>query len=194
MPAFAPQVRRQVTEPFRGAPHTVEHIKRVALAAQTHYPVRLLAEDIVGHLSNKDYTSEILAIYFWVCANVRYANDPRTIELVREPRELLARLDANVARLRQVFATTGVAWKPSLDCDDITALLAALYLALGREVRIVTVAFRNAFYNGKRQYQHVYLQVREPRSMQWIVLDPVAADTTGEMLRRVKAVKIYPVA
>jgi transglutaminase-like putative cysteine protease len=185
----------QVTEPFRGAPHTVDHIRRVALAAQTFYPLRLLAEDIIGHLQSKDYLSEICAIYNWVCANTRYANDPRTVELVRNPREILERLKANVLKLRQVFAGgTSSIWKPSLDCDDLTALLAALFLAVGREVRIVTVAFRDAFYNGKRQYSHVYLQVREPRSLQWIVVDPVAADTTGEMLGRIKAVKIWPVA
>ncbi len=165
----------------------------MALEAQTYYPLRLLAEDIIGHLGSKDFLSEILAIYYWVCANTRYCNDPRTVELVRSPAEMLSRLKSNIEKLRRVFAATGTIWKPSLDCDDITALLAALFLAIGREVRIVTVAFRNAFHNGTRQYAHVYLQVREPRTMQWIVLDPVAADTTGEMLRRVKAVKIWPV-
>jgi hypothetical protein len=187
-------------EPFRGAPHTVEHIKRVALESQAHYPLRLLAEDIVGRVGPKDYLSEILAVYYWVCANVRYANDPRTVELVRSPREVTeraaqmqARLQTNVDQLRSV-GTGKYSWKPSLDCDDITALLAGLFLSLGREVRIVTVAFRNAFYGGQRQYQHVYLQAREPRTMQWIVLDPVAAEATNEMLRRVKAVKIWSIA
>lgn len=176
-----------ITEPFRGAPHTVRHIKRVALQAQTHYPLRLLAEDIVGQIGSKDYTSEILAVYYWVIGHVRYANDPRTVELVRSPREILTRLKANVSRLRS-------GWRPSLDCDDIVALLVALFMILGREVRILTVAFKNAFYNGKRQYQHVYVQVREPRTLQWIVLDPVAAESTGEMLGRIKAVKIWAVA
>ena len=180
---------RSITEPFRGAPHTVEHIKRAALESQTQYPLRLLAEDIVGKLGSKDYLSEILAIYYWVCANTRYANDPRTVELVRSPREVLSRLQRAVSQLR-----SGSRWKPSLDCDDLTALLAALFLSLGREVRIVTVAFRHAFYNGQRQYQHVYVQVREPRTMQWIILDPVAAEATGEMTRRIKAVKIWPIA
>ncbi len=69
-----------------------------------------------------------------------------------------------------------------------------MFLSLGREVRIVTVAFRDAFYGRERQYQHVYVQVREPRSMQWIVLDPVAAESCGEMLSKVKAVKIWAVA
>jgi hypothetical protein len=185
-----------VTEPFRGAPHTVDHIKRCALAAQHRYPLRLLAEDIIGHLESKDYLSEILAVYYWICGHTRYANDPRTIELVRSPDELLGRLEANVGRLRAIFAdgSSRDRWKPSLDCDDLTCLLAALFLSLGREVRVITVAFRNAFYKNQRQYQHVYLQVREPRTMTWVVLDPVAADQTGDMLRKVKAVKIWPIA
>lgn len=193
MHGFA-QAVGQVTEPFRGATHTVDHIRRVALAAQTHYNLRLLAEDIVGQLGSKDYLSEICAIYHWVCAHTRYANDPRTIELVRSPREMISRLYATVARLRAMFGSSQIPWKPSIDCDDMTALLAGLYLCLGREVRIVTVAFRDAFYNGQRQYSHVFLQVREPRSGQWIVVDPVAAEATNEMLGRVKAMKIWPIA
>ncbi len=178
---------RVIVEPFRGAPHTVLHIKRAALDAQQYYPLRLLAERIVGFLGSKDYLSEILAVYYWVLDNVRYANDPRTVELVRSPKEILRRLKA-------ALRAFGGGWRPSLDCDDMVTLLVALFLVLGREVRIVTVAFRRITYRGQRQYQHVYIQVREPRSGQWIVLDPVAADTTGTMLKRVKAVKIWPVA
>lgn len=182
-----------MSEPFKGAPHTVAHIKRLALKAQGYYPLRLLVEDIVGRLGSKDYLSEILAVYYWVLAHTRYANDPRTVELVRSPREVLARLERTVTELRGSFAGK-TAWKPSLDCDDLTAMYVAMFLALGREVRIVTVAFRDAFYAGKRQYGHVYVQVREPRTGQWIVLDPVAAEDTGDMLRRVVAVKIWPIA
>lgn len=194
MAGIASAVSGTHVEPFRGAPQTVAYIRRLALQAQTQYPLRLLAEDIVGQLGSKDYLSEILAIYYWVCAHTRYANDPRTIELVRSPREALSRLMAMVGRLRTQFGAQAVTWKPSVDCDDLTALLAALFLSVGREVRVVTVAFRDAFHAGKRQYSHVYLQVREPRTGQWIVVDPVAADTTGEMLGRAKAVKIWPIA
>lgn len=181
-------------EPFRGAPHTVDKIKQLALQVQRDYDLRLLAEDIIGRLSPKDFLSEILAIYCWVVNHVRYANDPRTVELVRSAREVLPRIRATVRGLRQIHEHPSTRWRPSLDCDDITTLLASLFLSIGREVRIVTVAFRDAFYAGQRQYQHVYLQVREPRTLQWIVLDPVAAESTAEMLRRVKAVKFWSVA
>jgi hypothetical protein len=176
-----------ITEPFRGAPHTVAHIKRAALEAQGYYPLRLLAERIVGHLGSKDYLSEILAVYYWVLNHTRYANDPRTVELVRSPEEILR-------RLKEAVNSLGRGWRPSLDCDDMVALLVGIFLSLGREVRIVTVAFRLVKFRGQRQFQHVYVQVREPKSNTWIVLDPVAAEKTGEMLKRVKAIKIWPVA
>lgn len=180
--------------PFKGAPHTVQQIKAFALEAQRDYSLRLLAEDLIGRLPPKDYLSETLAVYYWVLANTRYANDPRTIELVRAPGEPLARLRAAVAGLRENVRSAQPRWRPSLDCDDMTTFLLALFLVLGREARVVTVAFQHAFYQGKRQYQHVLIQVREPRTNQWILLDPVAAESTAEMVRRVKAVKIWPIA
>lgn len=176
--------------PFRGAAHTVAMIKRFALEAQANYRLRLLVEQVVGRLTPKDFLSEILAVYWWVVANVRYCNDPRTVELVRAPREVIARLDLVINRGLDPQAR----WRPSLDCDDMTTLLAAMLLALGREVQIVTVAFRDAFFRGERQFQHVFLRVREPRTNQWIVLDPVAAEQSATMLRRTVAAKIWPIA
>jgi hypothetical protein len=165
----------------------VAHIQAAARSAETYYPLRLLAEDIVGGLGSKDYVSEILAVYYWVLSHTRYANDPRNVELVRRPRDILRRIQGATMQLRS-------GWRPSLDCDDLVALTIALFLVLGREVRIVTVAFAHKFFHGERQYSHVYLQVREPKTGTWIVLDPVAAESSGDMLRRVVAVKIWPVA
>ena len=172
--------RLDVVAPFRGAPQTVNLIKRYALESQRTPGVRLLAEEIVQDLGSKDYLSEILAVYYFTLGHTRYANDPRTMELVRRPERVAAEIRSGK--------------KPSLDCDDLVAFMGALLLALGREVRIVTAAFRHAFYREQRQYSHVYLQAAEPRSHEWITLDPVAAEDTNEMFRKIRAIKIWPIA
>lgn len=165
---------------FHGAPHTVEVIKRYAIESQTDPLVRAFAETLVAGLDSKDYVSEILAVYYGVLQRTRYANDPRSVELVKKPGMVVRRIAAGE--------------RPSLDCDDLVALEAALLLSLGREVRAVTAAFADHFYGGERQYSHVYLQAKEPRMSAWITLDPVAAEDTGTMLRRVRAIKIWPIA
>jgi hypothetical protein len=76
----------------------------------------------------------------------------------------------------------------------MAAMLGALVLAVGGNARFVTVAFRNAFYNGQRQYSHVFAQALEPRTGLWIVLDPVAAEKTNDMMGRIKAAAVWPVA
>jgi hypothetical protein len=135
---------------------------------------------LIQNISGKDYLSEALAIYNGVLRYTRYASDPRTIELVKRPEWIIKQI--------------GAGRTPSIDCDDMTGLLAALLLSLGREVRAVTVAFRDSFHAGTRQFSHIYVQFREPRSGLWITLDPVAADETNQMLSRVKALKIWPIA
>lgn len=168
--------------PYRGAPQTVAVIADGALKAQEHLPVRLLAEEITQGVANKDYLSEILAIYHWTLPpkHLRYVNDPRTVELVRQPHVIVDEIRAGR--------------RPGLDCDDLVALICALLLAIGREVQIVTVALQHMFHAGERQYSHVYCRAREPRSRRWIVLDPVAAEDTSKMLRRAVAFKYWPLA
>lgn len=169
-----------MSAPFKGAPQTVALIKRFALDAQSDPTVRLLAEDIISGLGPKDYLSEIAAIYYYVIRNTRYANDPRTVELVRRPERIVAEIQSGKV--------------PSLDCDDLVVLQAALLLSLGREVQVVTIAFRNVQHQGQIQYSHVYLQAKEPNTSRWVVLDPVAAEETSNMLKKGKAIKIWPLA
>lgn len=169
--------RLDVSAPFRGAPSTVALIKRYALESQSSPDVRLLAEEIVSELQSKDYGSEIKAIYNFIIAHTRYANDPRTVELVKRPTLVIRELASGKV--------------PSLDCDDLVTLLAALYLSLGRRVRIVTMAQSDVFVGGHRQYSHVFLQVQEPFTRVWISVDPVAAEKTRRMLRTAKAFKVW---
>lgn len=167
-------------ETFKGAPHTVEVIVRTVLSSQNHYVVRQVAEQVCSEIRSKDTLSDALALYHFVCASTRYMHDPRTIELVRAPYRVCEQLMQGQ--------------RPTLDCDDMTALLAALLLSVGAQVRIVTVAFANQMYNGERQYSHVFVQFHERKSGEWVALDPVAGEHTRQMLERTKFAKIYPVA
>lgn len=191
------RVRR---EPFRGARHTVDNIRRLAVACQEHYPLRLLAEEIVGRLESKDFLSEILAVNYWVLGHTRYANDPRNVELVRSPREILERLVERwpqiqrVAELLLPVARGQSRWRPSLDCDDLVCLMVGLFLCLGRQVEIVTVAFHRSVVNGERQFSHVLLRVKEPRTNTYVIIDPVAAEDTAAMLSRVVDAQLWAVA
>jgi len=142
--------------------------------------VRLIAEEITKHLRSKDTVSEGLAFYNFVLDKTRYMRDPRTVEYVRAPWIIVDQILAGHT--------------PGVDCDDISALICALAAASGAECRVVTVAFKNMFYRGKRQYSHVFAQIKEPRTGTWITLDPVAGEKTPEMMRRVVAGKVWPVA
>lgn len=165
---------------YWGAPQTISVMAKSALEADKHFEVRRLVEAICEGLESKDYTSEYLACFHYVLQHTRYMRDPRRTELVRAP-WILA---------RQILAGQ----RPSIDCDDLACLLAAMMLALGAKVEFVTVAFSDAFYDGRRQFSHVFIRVLEPRSGVWIVLDPVAAEKTSQMLARVKAYDTWPVA
>jgi len=165
---------------YRGAPQTIAVIKRAAVESQAKPNVRMLAEEVTKHLANKDTLSEALAYYNLVLDRTRYMRDPRNVEYVRAPWVVVDQLMAGHT--------------PGLDCDDMTALICALAAISGAECRAVTVAFRNMFYKGRRQYSHVFAQVREPRTGKWITLDPVAGDKTKEMISRVVAAKFWPVA
>jgi hypothetical protein len=164
---------------YRGAPQTVGVLRRAALESQDKMSVREFCEDTCGGLDSKDYLSEYLAIYYALLQRTRYMRDPRTVELVKAPYIIAEQM------LR--------GGRPSIDCDDYSGFIAACVLAMGGTPRLCTVAFRDMFYEGRRQYSHVFCEAFEPRSNQWIVLDPVAAERTKQMLRDVRAIKVWSV-
>jgi len=166
--------------PYRGAPQTIEVMRHSALTSQGSMIVRQLAESICQGIDSKDYASEYLAIYYYVLQRCRYMRDPRTVELVRAPYVIAQQLlDGQ---------------RPCLDCDDMAALIAALCLAIGGQVELVTVAFKRMHFNGQQQYSHVYCRALDPRTRLWITLDPVAAEKTNEMIGRIVAMKTWTIA
>src|SRR4029077_652061 len=154
-------------------------MRRAVLDSQNRMEVREFCENLCAGLDSKDYLSEYLAVYHAVLRMCRYMRDPRTVELVKAPylvaRELL------------------MGGRPSIDCDDSSSFIAACVMAMGGTARFVTVAFRDMFYEGRRQYSHVFCEAFEPRSRQWIVIDAVAAERTKQMIRDVKASKFWSI-
>jgi len=158
----------------------VSVVRDAALKAQNIYTTRLMAEEICQKLRSKDYLSEILAINNFVWKHTRYMRDPRTVELVQAPYLVTEQIVAGKI--------------PQVDCDDTSAYISSLLLAVGCEARVVTVAFRHMFYAGRRQYSHIFAQGKEPKSGTWITCDPVAGVDTDKMLRRVVAAHVWPIA
>ena len=165
---------------YAGAPQTVQVMRKAALEDANHFVTRELAEMVCEGLDSKDYTSEYLALYQFLLQRTRYMRDPRRTELVRAPYIIS----------RQIME----GHRPSLDCDDMATWLAAAVTAVGGRAEFCTVAFALMMYGDQPQYSHVFTRALEPRTRCQIILDPVAAEKTPEMLRRVKVAATWPIA
>ncbi len=119
--------------------------------------VRRFVERLCAQVEPGDYSSEILAIYYWCCANVRYMKDILDVETLKTPNQLLQ--------------------SRSGDCDDIATLLAAMYMSCGNVCRFIVVAFASGY------PEHVFVQVRV--GPKWVTIDPVAAADTTIMHKKV---------
>lgn len=127
----------------------------------------LLAQQICQKVTSGDYASEVLALNYWVCQNIRYIPDPTDVELVKDPERLLQ---------------TG-----SGDCDDIAVLCAALLLAVGKTPAFMLVAF-----HGAPMPSHVFAVVKTPNG--WVPLDPVANRVTAKMMKDATSKWMIPIA
>lgn len=165
---------------YSGAPQTVAVMRRGALDDANHFVTRQLAESVCEGLDSKDYASEYLALYQFLLQRTRYMRDPRRTELVRAPYVISQQIMQG--------------HRPSLDCDDMATWLAAAVTAVGGRAEFCTVAFQRMYYEGVQQYSHVFTRALEPRTRAYIILDPVAAEKTPEMQRRIVAASTWPVA
>lgn len=164
---------------YYGARQTIDTMRRAALEDAKHFDTRRLAEGICEGIDSKDYSSEYLALYQFLLQRTRYMRDPRRVELVRAPYIIS----------RQIME----GHRPSLDCDDMSTWLAAAILSVGGQPDFTTVAFQRMVHNGDVQFSHVFCRALEPRTRVRIVLDPVAAEKTPQMLARIKAAANWPV-
>ena len=94
---------------YRGAPQTIAVMRKGAIRAQGDFATRQLAESICEGIDSKDYTSEYLALLYFLIQHTRYMRDPRTVELVRDPSVLSKQMMAGHT--------------PSIDCLPADTLL-----------------------------------------------------------------------
>lgn len=162
--------------PFRGPADTVHEMIRQVRGPRGVQStlVRSLKDHIIRNIQPKDYLSEILAVRNFVAEKVKYSNDALIVEQVQDPE----RLADQIVRYGKAVG----------DCDDIANLIACLTLQLGRESDFVIVGFGRA-----GVYTHIFARAKEPRSGQWIILDPVAGTNEDKMQRRVTTYQIWKI-
>lgn len=188
------------TFPYRGTPQTVAKMFEVSNGERgaKSWRLRERVEDVIKAVRPRDYWSECLAVYYWVCSpQFRYTRDPQRVELVKSPLQMLWEID-----------TRGVTLG---DCDDLSTFIRSALGTIGADVRFATVGFMSP--NGELPhpnvlsdpifrlmssahprlpgpFTHVFAQGRKPTGG-WVTLDPVAGPRIAEMHRRVRQVRIY---
>lgn len=160
--------------PFNGPADTVRTMIALIVGPRGEQStlVRSVKDHIVREIQPKDYYSEIIAVRNWCHEHVRYSNDALGVEQIQDPE----RMCDQIIKYGKVVG----------DCDDDSTLMAALMRQLGREVEIVIVGFGRP-----NSFSHVFCRVREPKSGQWIVCDPVAGTDEHSMLQRVTTKQIW---
>jgi hypothetical protein len=159
---------------FTGASDTLRAMVEAAQGerGEKSMLVRGLVDEIVAEIQPKDYAGEIVAIRNWATENIRYSNDPLHVELVKDPQTLA-----------EEYLQRGIAVG---DCDDLACFIGTCHLLVGRDAQFVAVGF-----GAPGQFSHVFERVREPRTGQWIICDPVAGSREREMASRVTTYEIW---
>lgn len=135
--------------------------------------VRKFTEEIVRDVWPKDYLGEIIAVRnTLLCLSpqtgrpfLRYTNDPRHVELIKDPERLVSEINQHGSTLA--------------DCDESACLVATMLMQLGREVEFVALGFGSG-----TQYTHVGVRCREPKSGRWLWIDTVAGPRESEAAQR----------
>lgn len=167
---------------FKGSSDTLATMERLATGqrGEQSFLVRQFAEQLTRYLAPKAYLAEIAALRN-VCVQrsprdpnlplIRYANDPLHVEFIKDPQRLVEEINA--------YGST------TADCDEITCLIGAMALCLGREVAWLAMGFQPG------SLSHVAALVKEPKSGQWILCDPVAGPDEPLALRKLQNKQLW---
>jgi transglutaminase-like putative cysteine protease len=102
-------------------------------------------------ISEKDWASEVSAIFYWLRHHIRYTLDPHDLELLQRARRTLENKTA--------------------DCDDLVILAGAILQVVGYPIRMVIID------TGQESgWNHIYLHVGIPpmQPHRWIPFDLAA--------------------
>lgn len=167
---------------FSGPRDTIDAMTRAAHGprGEQSIVVRRFTEEVVRFIWPKDYVGEIQAlrnVFLQVSPYtgvplVRYTNDPRHVELVKDPQ-----------RIVEEISTHG---SSTCDCDESALLLATMLLQLGRETQFVGLGFTNS-----QHLTHVAVRTKEPKSGRWFFIDTVAGPREREAAVRAQAKLFY---
>lgn len=175
--AIVPQHRQQQ---YVDTYDTVRNMEALAMGPRGAQSLRLrmTVEDIVRHVAQKDRLSQAAAVYDWFLARWTYLNDPDEVELVKDPERILEEIAGKGRALG--------------DCDDASTFLVAALRTIAIPARFARATFTRAGAAAIRQgvrgdedpHSHVFVVIRDQHGRD-VVVDPVAADHTREMLGRV---------
>lgn len=159
---------------YRGVDDSINGMRKMVFAGQSDPVVRRWAEERIRRILPKDYLSELAAIYYAVCREMRYTRDPANTELIHHPALVIERRAG--------------------DCDDMAVLIRAATAAasVGNPVEFAIVGFKQHAPESQR-YTHVFARAYDERGRRWLVLDPVAGPDTPKMLGRVRHFRAFPV-
>jgi len=148
-----------------GTDATLKRIVQVSQRALYRPELRLLALEILkqGNLSSRDKIGASEALYGFVKSRIRFVNDPLGVETVQEPAVTL-RLGAG-------------------DCDDHSALMAALARAIGVPARFVVIGA------DPEHFRHIYPELNI--AGKWLSADTTSPRPFGKAPPPLGVKKIY---
>lgn len=129
---------------------TLNVMRRLILRGAVSEIVRAVAEELIAHLPQKDYLSEVGALFAYVQHHIRYLRDVYRVETLHSADQVLRHGQG--------------------DCDDKTILLGSLLQSIGVPVRLVAVGQMPG------HYRHVYL---EAFVGSWIAMDATEPQPMG---------------
>ena len=132
-----------------GVRQTLRRMSDIAREYSKHPTVIRLARAIVHSCPVKDFACEARALFEWVRDNIRWTRDVYGVETLATP-------------VRTLEMKAG-------DCDDLSTLLASLYLAVGFPVRYVVIA---NLPQHPQSFSHVFVQVDITGEGDWVSADP----------------------